>query len=109
MSDDAGTRSEPDVFPGEDLEAGPLPRLLPVAPPAYATQIPSRYRQSASASILAAGLLGLRDIIEPPKDARPVIEQHTGDDDPDRPVEVYLDPDDPSASLVLIRDPHDSN
>ena len=27
----------------------------------------------------------------------------------DRAVEVYLDPDDPSASMVVIRDPHDSN
>jgi hypothetical protein len=108
VTDDA-IRNEPDVFPGEEPDSGASPSLLPVAPPAYAAQIPSRYRQSASASILAAGLLGLRDIIEPPKDARPVIEQHSEDDDVDRAVEVYLDPDDPASSLVVIRDPHDAN
>jgi hypothetical protein len=109
VTDDATARSEPDVFPGEEPDPGPTPSMLPVAPPAYAAQIPSRYRQSASASILAAGLLGLRDIIEPPKDDRPVIEQHREGDDVDRAVEVYLDPDDPAASLVVIRDPHDAN
>jgi len=71
--------------------------------------IPHRYRRSAGASVLAAGLIGLREVIEPPKDDRPVVEQYADDDDRERPVEVYLDPDDPSASMVVVRDPNDLN
>lgn len=86
-----------------------VPRVLPVRPPTTAARIPSKYRQSAGASILAAGLLGLRDVIEPPKDDKPVVEQFADEGDRDRPIEVYLDPDDPAASVVVIRDPADSN
>lgn len=86
-----------------------VPRVLPVAPPPTAARIPSKYRQSAGASILAAGLLGLRDVIEPPKDDKPVVEQYADEGDGDRPIEVYLDPDDPAASVVVIRDPADLN
>jgi hypothetical protein len=86
-----------------------VPRVLPVRPPPTAARIPSRYRQSAGASMLAAGLLGLRDVIEPPKDDKPVVEQFADGQDRRRPIEVYLDPDDPAASVVVIRDPADSN
>ena len=71
--------------------------------------IPHRYRRSAGASMLAAGMIGLREILESPKDDRPVVEQHTDGDDRKRPIEVFLDPDDPSASMVVIRDPSDNN
>ena len=86
-----------------------VPRVLPVAPPTTADRIPSKYRRSAGASMLAAGLLGLRDVIEPPKDDKPVVEQFADEGDRARPIEVYLDPDDPSASVVVIRDPADLN
>lgn len=99
----------PEVFPDDELELPIEPRLLPITPPRTAAQIPSRYRSSAGASLLAAGLLGLRDIIEPPKDDRPVVEQHADGDEPDRPIEVYLDPDDPASSMVVIRDRFESN
>ncbi len=67
-------------------------------------RIPHRYRSSLGASALAAGMIGLRDILEEPKDDRPVVEQFRGEDDTDRPIEVELDPDDPSASVVRLRD-----
>ena len=91
---------------GPDAPPGALP--LP-EPPRTADRIPSKYRKSAGASLLAAGMLGLRDIIEPPKDDRPVVEQHVDGDPPPRPIELYLDPDDPTRSLVVIRDPADDN
>ena len=105
---------EPDRFRSlfeveEDDEDTFVPRVLPVRPPPTADRIPSKYRQSAGASILAAGLLGLRDVIEPPKDDRPVVEQFADEGDRERPIEVYLDPDDPAASVVVIRDPADAN
>ena len=84
--------------------------VLPVRPPDSAHRIPSRYRRSAGASVLAAGLIGLRDVIDPAKvDDGTVIEQPAEDLAPSGPVEVYLAPDDPSASMVVIRDPSDLN
>jgi hypothetical protein len=72
-------------------------------------RIPSRYRSSLAASALAAGMIGLRDIIEDPKDSRPVVEQHADDDhgDADRPIRVDLDPDDPASSIITLRGPID--
>ena len=84
--------------------------VLPVRPPDSAHRIPSRYRRSAGASVLAAGLIGLRDVIDPAKvDDGTVIEQPADDLAPSGPVEVYLDPDDPAASIVVVRDPADLN
>jgi hypothetical protein len=84
--------------------------VLPVRPPSSASAIPHRYRRSASASVLAAGLLGLREVVDPvPRDDEVVLEQPASPTDDDGPIEVYLDPDDPSASIVVIRDPHDLN
>ena len=76
MDDDGefGERSvghnEPRRLSDEEL-FGPNapPGVLPLPePPRTADRIPSKYRKSAGASLLAAGMLGLRDIIEPPKD-----------------------------------------
>lgn len=71
--------------------------------PVPSSGIPHRYRRSIGASVLAAGMLGLRDVLEEPKDRRPVIEQHVDGDDRERPVQVDLDPEDPSASVVRLR------
>jgi len=106
--------SEPPLvfLPGEEQDPHdefPPPRLTPVAPPATAAQIPSRYRRSAGASLLAAGMLGLRDIIDPPTEDESVMEQFADEPGPGSGIEVYLDPDDPTASLVVIRDPADDN
>ena len=70
--EEASQLSDEDLY-GPDAPPGVLP--LP-EPPRTADRIPSKYRKSAGASLLAAGMLGLRDIIEPPKDDKPVVEQH---------------------------------
>ncbi len=103
--DAASGLSDEELY-GPDAPPGVLP---PPQLPRSADRIPSKYRKSAGASLLAAGLLGLRDIIEPPKDDRPVVEQHVDGDEPDRAIELYLDPDDPSRSMVVIRNPADDN
>lgn len=94
--------------PAWDDEAA-VPRVLPVVPPRDAASIPSRYRHSASAAIVAAGLLGLRDIIDPPPQDETVEEQHAAAPAGPTAMEVYLDPDDPGAGLVVIRDPAELN
>lgn len=70
---------------------------------ATSSRVPHRYRTSIGASALAAGMIGLRDVLEDPKDDRPVVEQFADEGDRDRPVEVDLDPDEPSASVVRLR------
>ncbi len=71
--------------------------------PTRAVGVPHRYRRSLGAAALAGGMIGLRDIIENPKDERPVVEQHVDEDDVDRPIMIELDPDDPKATVVRIR------
>jgi hypothetical protein len=95
---------------GEDQTADPfVPRVLPITPPVSADRIPKKYRNSAGASMLAAGLLGLRDIIDPPRRDVSVREEHADETVRERPIEVYLDPDDPASSIVVIRNPADDN
>jgi hypothetical protein len=112
VQDDEPFGHEPDDDP-DGSEVDPLlpPFLVPVsdelAPPIQptpATRIPHRYRSSIGASVVAAGLIGLRDVIEEPKDDRPVVEQFADEGDKERPIEVDLDPDDPTASVVRLRD-----
>lgn len=83
--------------------------VLPVEPPSSAHRIPSRYRRSTGASVIAAGLIGLRDVIDPAKVDDTVIEQPAADRSTSDDMEIYLDPDDPAASMVVIRDPADLN
>lgn len=100
----------PDQPVDELLDPRVAGSVLPVRPPSSASAIPHRYRRSASASVLAAGLLGLREVVDPvPNEDEVVLEQPAAAADDDGPIEVYLDPDDPSASMVVIRDPHDLN
>jgi len=81
------------------VDGEPAQPVRPVQP----VGVPQKYRHSLGASVLAAGLLGIRDVIEEPKDDRPVVEQYADEGDVERPIDVYLDPDDPSASVVRIR------
>jgi hypothetical protein len=66
-------------------------------------RIPHRYRGSMAAGALAAGMIGLRDVLEEPKDGRPVVEQFADEGDRERPIEVDLVPDAPAASTVTVR------
>jgi hypothetical protein len=60
--------------------------------------------------MVAAGLIGLRDVIDPARNTDDtVIEQPAADRGEPGPMEVYLDPDDPASSMVVIRDPADLN
>jgi len=84
-------------------------RAKPEPVPIHRGHIPHKYRKSGAASMLAAGLIGLREILDPSQDHRSVIEQQSNDDHVVRPIEVFLDPDNPAASIVVIRDPADNN
>jgi hypothetical protein len=62
-----------------------------------------RFRRSAAGSVVAAGLLGLRDVME----GRPEREEVTiVNEAPTRPVgdlDVVLDPDHPERAIAIVR------
>ncbi|MEX0767081.1 MAG: hypothetical protein WD029_01240 [Microthrixaceae bacterium] len=100
--------AEPTNFLGGE-DADPIDGTPPKPVQVHRGHIPHKYRKSGAASMLAAGLIGLREILDPAKDHLSVMEQESTEDQVKRPIEVFLDPDNPSASLVIIRDPADNN
>ena len=63
-----------------------------------------RFRRTAIGSVLASGLLGLRDVLEPPKDETPaIVEDWAGGEPFDDPIVLRLDPDHPEDSIVMVR------
>lgn len=115
VDDDETYGDEPEFGHEPGLDDGGIDELVPphlmaldgetVGPidPAPAIGVPHRYRRSLGAAALAGGMIGLRDIIENPKDERPVVEQHVDEGDVDRPIMIDFDPDDPKATVVRIR------
>jgi hypothetical protein len=71
----------------------------------HAAPVPiERFRRTAVGTALAAGLLGLRDVLEPPKDETPaIVEEWAGGEPFDDPIVLRLDPDHPEDSIVMIR------
>lgn len=54
--------------------------------------------------LLATGLaLGLREVIDPPREEQIVIEVDADGEPHDLPIQLFLDPDDPSGSLCILR------
>jgi hypothetical protein len=80
--------------------------LEPDEEPAAAPPI-QKFRSTAVGTIFAAGLLGLRDVFEPPRDEEPgVVQDWSGGPEPfSEPYVLRLDPDNPADSIVLVR-PH---
>ena len=63
-----------------------------------------KFRRTAVGTVFAAGLLGLRDVIEPPKDDTPaIVEEWAGGEPFNEPMVLRLDPDHPEDSLVMVR------
>jgi hypothetical protein len=63
-----------------------------------------RFRRSSVGVVLAAGMLGLRDVLEPEKDDTPaIVEDWAGGEPFNEPVVLRLDPDHPEDSIVMIR------
>jgi len=63
-----------------------------------------RFRRTAVGTALAAGLFGLRDVLEPPKDETPaIVEEWAGGEPFAEPIVLRLDPDHPEDSIVMVR------
>jgi hypothetical protein len=76
-------------------------------PEAHAQPAPiERFHRSAIGTALAAGMFGLRDVLETPKDETPaIVEDWAGGQPFNEPMVLRLDPDHPEDSIVMIR-PH---
>jgi hypothetical protein len=62
-----------------------------------------RRRGSVGAAVLSGFALGLQEIFYPDQREEPAVVIEAGEPDPDRPVVVDLDFDDPSSSVVQVR------
>jgi hypothetical protein len=63
-----------------------------------------RFRRTSVGTALAAGLLGLRDVLEPPRDETPaIVEDWAGGEPFNDPIVLRLDPDHPEDSIVMVR------
>ena len=63
-----------------------------------------RFHRTAVGTALAAGMFGLRDVLEPPKDETPAIVEDWSVGEPFKdPIVLRLDPDHPEDSIVMVR------
>jgi hypothetical protein len=63
-----------------------------------------KFRATAVGSVFAAGLLGLRDVLEGPKDDEPaIVVDWSGAPPFSEPIVLRLDPDHPEDSIVMVR------
>ena len=77
---------------GDDADAGPPVRAI------------DRFSRTAVGGMLAAGMLGLREVFEPERDDRPAIVEDWSGAPPfgDR-ILMRLDPENPQDSIVVVR------
>ena len=62
-----------------------------------------RFRRSAAGSVIAAGLLGLRDALEGrPESEEAMLEAEAPGAPPPDGIELFLDPDHPERSIAVI-------
>jgi len=67
-----------------------------------------RFKQTATGTVLAAGLLGLASALDGAHDEEvAVVREYSGDPPFSDPILMRLDPDAPEDSIVLVRRPHD--
>jgi hypothetical protein len=62
-----------------------------------------KFRVTAVGSVLAAGMLGLRDALETPKEEPAIVVNWSGAPPFSEPIVLRLDPDHPEDSIVMVR------
>lgn len=62
-----------------------------------------RFRRSAVGMMLAGGMTGLAEVLEPRREQPPIIRVSPGEPPGGRRVTFELDPDDPGGSTVVLR------
>jgi 4'-phosphopantetheinyl transferase len=80
------------------------PPAAEAARPTDSTRPIDKFRDTAVGSVLAAGLLGLRDALEPPKKEEvAIVQDYSGDPPFTDPFVLRLDPEHPEDSIVMVR------
>jgi len=86
--------------PRDDRDGGDAAALEGHAQPAGM----ERFRRTSAGTALAAMMLGLRDVLEPPHDDTPaIVEDWAGGEPFNDPIVLRLDPDHPEDSIVMVR------
>jgi hypothetical protein len=95
LEKDADYTDEPDASDESDALTGD----------AHAAAAPiQRFRHTSLGTMLAAGMIGLRDVFETEKDDTPaIVENWAGGEPFDDPYVMRLDPDNPQDSIVMVR------
>jgi hypothetical protein len=63
-----------------------------------------RFARTTAGMVISASMLGLRDVLEGPREDEPAIVREWGGDPPEPGgVSMRLDPDNPQDSIVLVR------
>jgi hypothetical protein len=89
---------DPDPHPEADTEADESVEGHALPAPI------ERFRRTSIGTVFAAGLFGLRDVLEPPKDETPaIVEEWAGGEPFEEPIVMRLDPDHPEDSIVMVR------
>lgn len=66
-----------------------------------------RFRRTAAGTVVAAGLLGLRDVLEArPERDKPAIVSEARERERSDPIQVVIDFDHPERSVAIIRRPY---
>lgn len=87
-----------DAAPGDD------PSVAAGGEPIVDRRPIERFRRGAVGGVLAAGLSGLADVLDPrDKDEVAIVETVGGDPPRTERIVLRLDPDDPSDSIVMVR------
>jgi hypothetical protein len=104
--DDVGADEFGDIYDPDTLAA--LDGWsLPEEPVAAAAPLPSRLstwsRSTVMGMVLSGCALGLQEVLDP-KSQRPIVVEVDAAGEPhDLPIQLILDPDDPSGSLCIVR------
>ncbi|HKY15144.1 MAG TPA: hypothetical protein VJM33_09490 [Microthrixaceae bacterium] len=94
---------EPDDSPYEWLQAEWLPETWDQHERIEPSRDVDRFRRTSAGAILAAGMLGLQQVLDPKKNEDPpIVVESPGEPPGPKHLEFDLDPDDPAASTVTI-------
>jgi hypothetical protein len=63
-------------------------------------------KRSATGAVLSGIAIGLRDVLQPKRELPAFVMEAPGEpEDPDAPITLHFDPDDPTKTVAVIRDP----
>jgi hypothetical protein len=112
---DAGDRDQalddPEGVPGEGAEGRPvgsvdgLPSEDGVDPGRDPLRFDNRRRRSTAGVLMTGIAVGLQKALEVPKQQPAFVIEASDEPDPDGPILLKFDPDNPSATVAIIRPP----